>query len=154
MTRNLDEQDLAALPIGDVLGFMRLLWAVDHGLQSTSKQMETHLGVTGPQRLALRIVGRFPGITAGRLAGVLRLHPSTITGILQRLIDRGLLKRHADPCDRRRALFNLTATGRRLNRVTSGTVEAAVQRTLERLTPAKLTGARDVLAALAGELAG
>ena len=67
---------------------MRLLWAVDHGLQRRSKRMAATLGVTGPQRLVIRIVGRFPGISAGRLASILHLHPSTLTGILRRL-ERG-----------------------------------------------------------------
>ena len=55
-------------PLGAVLDFMRLLWAVDHSLQSASKRMEAAFGITGPQRLVVRIVGRFPGIAAGRVA--------------------------------------------------------------------------------------
>ena len=51
--------------LGEVLEFMRLLWALHHGMQSTSKRMEATLGLTGPQRLVLRLVGRFPGIAAG-----------------------------------------------------------------------------------------
>ena len=45
-----------------VLDFMRLLWSVEHGLQSTSKRMEATLGITGPQRLVLRIVTARPGL--------------------------------------------------------------------------------------------
>jgi len=56
--------------LGPVLEFMKLLWAVDHGLQSISKHMESRFGITGPQRLVVRIVGRFPGISAGALADV------------------------------------------------------------------------------------
>jgi MarR family transcriptional regulator, organic hydroperoxide resistance regulator len=41
----------------NVLQFMQLLWAVDHGLQRASKGMLRRLGVTGPQRLALRLIG-------------------------------------------------------------------------------------------------
>src|ERR1700733_2332457 len=41
-----------------VLDFMRLLWSIEHGLQSASKHMEGTLGITGPQRLVLRIVGQ------------------------------------------------------------------------------------------------
>ena len=63
---------------------MRLLWAVDHGLQTRSKRMAVGLGITGPQRLVLRIVGRFPGISAGQLSRILHLDPSTLTGILRR----------------------------------------------------------------------
>ena len=54
--------------LGPVLDFLRLLWAVDHGLQSVSKRMEAEHGITSPQRLVLRIVGLQPGIPAGRVA--------------------------------------------------------------------------------------
>ena len=51
-----------------VLDFMRLLWGIEHRLQSASKRMEAALGITGPQRLVLRVVARFPGLSAGDLA--------------------------------------------------------------------------------------
>ena len=74
-----------------VLDFMRLLWTLEPGLQSASKRMESALGVTGPQRIVLRIVGRHPGVSAGQLAHIAQLHPSTITGIVQRLVRKGAL---------------------------------------------------------------
>ncbi len=139
-------------PLGEVLEFMRLLWAVDHGLQSTSKRMESSLGLTGPQRLVLRLVGRFPGITAGRLAQIMHVHPSTLTGVLKRMEKRGLLERKSDPLDGRKALFALTEAGRALDVPSPGTVEAAVQRAISRMSRARLVGAQDVLTALAEEL--
>ncbi len=140
--------------LGEVLDFMRLLWAVDHGLQSTSKRMESTLGITGPQRLVLRLVGRFPGITAGMLAQILHVHPSTLTGVLKRLEKRGLLERKSDPLDGRKALFALTDVGRDLDNPSTGTVEAAVQRVLSRMTRTRILHTQDVLTALAEELGG
>lgn len=140
--------------LGEVLDFMRLLWAVDHGLQSTSKRMESTLGVTGPQRLVLRLVGRFPGITAGTLAQILHVHPSTLTGVLKRLEKRGLLERKADPLDGRKALFALTQAGKDLDVPSTGTVEASVQRVLSRMSRTRILHTQDVLTALAEELGG
>lgn len=142
------------LQLGEVLDFMRLLWAVDHGLQSTSKRMEASLGVTGPQRLVVRLVGRFPGITAGTLAHILHVHPSTLTGVLKRLEKRGLLERRSDPLDGRKALFALTDAGRDLDVPSTGTVEAAVQRVLSRMSRTRILHTQDVLTALAEELGG
>src|SRR3954468_7022421 len=139
------------LPLGAVLDFMRMLWAVDHALQSASKRMEASFGLTGPQRLVVRIVGRFPGIAAGRVAGILHVHPSTLTGILKRLEGRGVLQRRPDPRDARRALFVLTAKGRKLDTVRTGTVEQAVRRVLGK-DPEKVAAAQEVLAALSDEL--
>ncbi|XXF77306.1 MarR family transcriptional regulator [Myxococcaceae bacterium GXIMD 01537] len=138
--------------LGEVLEFMRLLWAVDHGLQSTSKRMESTLGMTGPQRLVLRLVGRFPGITAGSLAQILHVHPSTLTGVLKRLEKRGLLERRSDPLDGRKALFALTEAGKALDIPSTGTVEAAVQRALARMSRARIVCTQELLTALAEEL--
>ncbi len=135
-----------------MLGFMRALWALDHALQSASKRMEAGLGVTAPQRLVVRIVGRFPGISAGELSEILHLHPSTLTGVLQRLGERGLVVRRADPGDARRALLELTAKGRAVDALRSGTVEAAVRRALRRLSPSAERTVRAAAEALSAEL--
>jgi DNA-binding MarR family transcriptional regulator len=92
---------------------MRLLWSVDHALQRTSKRMDRSLGVTGPQRLVIRVVGSHPGLSAGDVARILRIHPSTLTGILKRLEQRKIIRRVADPADGRRAFLHLNGLGRR-----------------------------------------
>src|ERR1051325_8901008 len=132
-------------PLGAVLDFMRLLWAVDHSLQSASKRMEAAYGITGPQRLVVRIVGRFPGIAAGRVAEILHVHPSTLTGILKRLEQRQILQRRPDPRDARRALFALTPKGKKLDTVRTGMVEQAVRRVLAR-DPGQIAAAQQMLA--------
>jgi MarR family transcriptional regulator, organic hydroperoxide resistance regulator len=138
--------------LGEVLSFMRDLWAVDHGLQSVSKRMEDRLGVTGPQRLVLRMIGRFPGIAAGELARLLHVHPSTLTGVLARLVKREVIVRCDDPDDARRALFSLTASGRLLDQTRSGTVEASVRRALARVGDGDREIAQRVLGVLTDEL--
>jgi len=144
----------APLPVlGEVLDFMRLLWEVDHALQRTSKHMERTVGVTGPQRLVVRIVGRLPGITAGLLAGLLHVHPSTLTGILNRLERHGLVRRRPDPRDGRRLLLGLTARGRLFDVETAGTVETAIERALADSSADELRATRRVLASVAKQLA-
>jgi len=138
--------------LGRVLEFMRVLWAVDHALQSTSKWMEVRLGVTGPQRLVIRMIGCFPGVSAGALANLLYVHPSTLTGVLRRLTDRGAIRRTADPHDSRRALFWLTTRGARIDRLRSGTVESAITRALASATARNLAAARGMLSRVALEL--
>lgn len=138
--------------LGEALDFMKLLWRLDHALQTTSRRMAESLGVTGPQRLALRVVGRFPGITPGETAAVLRLHPSTVTVVVQGLERAGLVERSEDPADRRRTRLAATPAGRKVAAASAGTVEEAVRRTLARVDPADLATAARVLTALASEL--
>src|SRR6185503_5031233 len=82
-----------ASELGEALEFMRVLWQLDHSLRRSSKSMESTLGVTGPQRLVIRMVGRFPGLAAGDLASLLHVDPSSLTGILERLGQSGFLAR-------------------------------------------------------------
>jgi DNA-binding MarR family transcriptional regulator len=144
--------DRAVPSFGDVLDFMRLIWAVSHGLQATSKRMARTLGVTGPQRLTIRIVGRLPGMSPGLLADILRLHPSTLTGVLRRLQERGLLRRTPEPGDRRRARLYLTRKGQQLDVLARGTVEAAVARALAGMPRRTVRIAEEMLAAVARAL--
>lgn len=128
---------------------MRLLWSIEHGLQRMSKRMENELGITGPQRLVLRVVGKFPGLSAGELAHIIRLHPSTITGILQRLVARGFLERERDPQDSRRARLRLKARALPNTLTSSGTVEKVVTGALKQVGPSDVRAARRVLAEIA-----
>jgi DNA-binding MarR family transcriptional regulator len=136
----------------ETLAFMQLLWTVDHGLRSLSKQMHARLGLTGPQRLVLRLVGRFREVAPSELAELLQLDRGTMTGIVERLVDRKLLIRAANSTDRRRYSLRLSAKGRRMDRETSGTVEACVRKTLTSLPQAKIDAASAVLRRLAVEL--
>ena len=60
-------------PLGQSLDFLRVLWAINHGLATTSRYMKSKYGVTGRQRLIIQVVNEFPGISAGDLAKVLHL---------------------------------------------------------------------------------
>jgi DNA-binding MarR family transcriptional regulator len=136
-------------PLDPILDFMRLLWSIEHGLQRMSKKMESELGITGPQRLVLRVVGRFPGISASELAHVVRLHPSTITGVIQRLVAKGWIERRRDPTDTRRVQLLLKPSAVAFTRTTRGTVERVVTDALNHVGQANVRAARKVLAEIA-----
>jgi DNA-binding MarR family transcriptional regulator len=139
------EPTLRDKDLPSALAFLQVLWAVVHGLERASKRMSAEVGVTGPQRLVLRIVGLSPGISAGALAATLHVHPSTLTGVLQRLVDQQLLSRLEHHADRRRAVLRLTSRGTRINRLSRGTVEAAVTLALRRISARDRATARRVL---------
>ena len=145
-------QNSATVVLPDVLQFMQLLWAVVHGMERRSKRMSGAIGITGPQRLVLRVAGLSPGLSAGDLATILHVHPSTLTGVLQRLVDQRLLVRLNDPHDRRKAVLTLTAHGRRVNAKGHGTVESAVAEALEAISPRDRAATTRVLERLATHL--
>ena len=45
-------------PLGQALDFLRVLWAINHGLATTSRYMKSKHGVTGRQRLIVQVVVR------------------------------------------------------------------------------------------------
>ena len=142
----------AAASRDPVLQFMQRLWSVSHELQRVSKRMEADLRLTGPQRLALLVIGRTPGVSAGQLAATLHLHPATLTGIIARLVRARLISRREHSTDSRRVSLWLTPAGRAANRRRSGTIEAAVRDALSRASPNDAAAAARVLAQVAQSL--
>ena len=142
----------AKQPLNETLQFMQGMWELVHALDVRSKRMIKSVGVTGPQRLVIRIIGQNPNQTASEIAEVLGKHPSTLTGVLARLQARNMITRTSDVEDRRRARFSLTAAGKKIDKLQKGTVEAAVRRAIGRSTEANLDHARDMFALLVEEL--
>jgi MarR family transcriptional regulator, organic hydroperoxide resistance regulator len=112
-------------------GFLRALWELNHALESASRTMKRQLGVTGPERLFVRVVGLQPGITPRGIAQALRVHPSSITVLIKRLEQRRLIARTVNPADGRSFHLYLTPEGQRVDAVRQGTIEAAVRDAIE-----------------------
>jgi MarR family transcriptional regulator, organic hydroperoxide resistance regulator len=139
-------------PMGPALEFMQRIWRLNHALESLSSRMQKHFGITAQQRLVLRCIGRYPGITAGQLAALLHVDPGTVSAALNRLELRGLLERRRQPQDQRRSALGLTAAGRALNEPVQGTVENAVEQLLAGAASEELAAAAAVLERLTGLL--
>jgi len=131
---------------------MRALWELDHALESASRAMKGTLGVTGRERLVIRFIGERPGITPGELASVLHVHPSTVTALLKRIERKGHVLRKADREDARSAHLTLSASGRRLDALRAGTVEAEVRAALSNAPPERIAAAETLLVSIARRL--
>jgi DNA-binding MarR family transcriptional regulator len=116
--------------LGPALEFLQRLWALNHALEMLSNSMAVRLGVTAQQRLVIRCLGKYPGLSAGQLASLLHLDPGTISAALRRLETRKLVARKRDPDDHRRVFLSLTKKGCALDRGAPGTVENAVEHLL------------------------
>ena len=68
-------------------------------------------GLTTPQLMTLRAIGRLQPASAGAIAREIHLGHSTITGILDRLERRGWIARTRDEQDRRSVNLCLTPAG-------------------------------------------
>lgn len=91
-----------------------VLTKAQHNVHQTFKAELAPHGVTPGQYAVLRCLWDENGITARRLAERLYLDGSTITGLLDRMEQRGLIVKLVDPKDRRALQVILTDTGREL----------------------------------------
>lgn len=66
-------------------------------------------GITALQSRVLIYLSRQPGIRQGPLADLIEVEPITLSRMIDRLEEAGLVERRADPTDRRAWLLYLTA---------------------------------------------
>jgi MarR family transcriptional regulator, organic hydroperoxide resistance regulator len=144
----------SASDFGPEFQFLRALWEIDHALESASRNMKKTFGVTGRERLFIRIVGQRPGITPGEVAGMMHVHPSSVTAVLKRLERRRFVSRRAHAADARSYRLELTPTGERINAMKAGTIEAGVRQALARLSSSEVAAATDILTGVARRLSG
>jgi len=90
-------------------------------------------GVTPGQYGILRCLWDENAQTAKKLADRLALDGSTITGILDRMEQKGLIEKQTDPKDRRAMQVMLTTKGKKLKKPVSEAIEIANRRALVKL---------------------
>jgi MarR family transcriptional regulator, temperature-dependent positive regulator of motility len=95
---------------------------------------EAGFDLTPVQYAALAAICANPGIDQVTLAGLIAYDRTTITGVVDRLVQKGLLVRHASSRDRRARVLQMTDAGRRTLRKITPAVEAAQRIMLRGLT--------------------
>ena len=90
--------------------------------------------LTPVQYAALSAIKANPGIDQVTLAGLIAYDRTTITGVVDRLVQKGLLVRHPSSRDRRARELQITDSGKRTLRGITPAVEAAQRSMLRGLT--------------------
>jgi DNA-binding MarR family transcriptional regulator len=93
-----------------VIALRRISQAID----VWSRQLWQEYGLTAPQLATLREILAGENTTPGTLATVLHLSQPTVTGILGRLEQRGLIRRDRSSTDRRSVVATVTEQGKEL----------------------------------------
>jgi DNA-binding MarR family transcriptional regulator len=102
--------------------------------RSAAARLEVHgLFLTAPFMLQQVQEQCYPS----QIAAALGLQLPTVSQLLRRLEQEGLVARELDPTDRRRFRFALTERGRHALRVGTECMTAALEEQLARLTPAE-----------------
>jgi DNA-binding MarR family transcriptional regulator len=148
-----DSAETDDFALGPNIDFMRSLWRLNHAFESLSRRMAASFGVTAQQRMIIRCVGKYPGMTATQLARHFHLDAGTVSTALGRLERKGLLERRRAPRDRRRLTLGLTPQGRSIDRAV-GTAEPAIERLLKVVSADDVARSRRVLEAFSELLDG
>lgn len=90
---------------------MQRLRTIVKAIQDYSQGVEKRFDLTGPQLWALWELGRSGPCALKDLAARMKLDSSTVVGVVDRLVAKGLVVRSPDPVDRRRISLAPTAKG-------------------------------------------
>jgi DNA-binding MarR family transcriptional regulator len=90
------------------------LYATSMAINRTYKPMLDAMGITYPQYLVLNVLGEEDGMTIGAIASRLALESSTVTPLVKRLEQAGLVIRQRSQVDERHVQVRLTGAGRAL----------------------------------------
>lgn len=83
-------------------------------LGASSRGAADGRGISGAQRFVLRQIAATPGLGLRELAGRTLTGQSTVSEVVSRLVERGLVARAPSPTDARQAVLTPTAQGRRV----------------------------------------
>jgi MarR family transcriptional regulator, organic hydroperoxide resistance regulator len=110
-----------------------------------TKEVARHLGLTGPQVTAIKLLEAFGDPSLSELSEHMSAHNSTITGLVDRMVKGGLVERVRSTEDRRVVRIRLTERGRELARSVPVTSMDLFARALASLEGDELRTLRRVL---------
>ena len=118
--------------------------ALSSDFDRLSQTVAERVGLNQTDLVAMDLVSRDQGVTAGQLAERLQLTTGAITGLVDRLERAGFARRAGDPKDRRRVLVVPTPKEQRIASL-YGPLGLALRRTAERYSDKDLALLTDFL---------
>jgi DNA-binding MarR family transcriptional regulator len=113
----------AVAEAADVRRALDALRRIVQALRGAGREAERDVGLTAAQLFALQRIAERPGCSVNEIAALTFTHQSSVSVVIQRLVDRRLVAKITAPDDRRRQQLQLTANGRRLLSRAPGAVQ-------------------------------
>ena len=120
------------VPVSDLASRLRL----DISRMARRLRQEAGAGLSPSQTAALATIERHGPLTPSELAERERVQRPTVTRVLARLEEAGLVERAADPQDRRSSLVSISGDGRALLDAVRERKDAFLARRIDALKPA------------------
>ena len=122
------------------------------GLRLAAQGAERTLGISAAQLFVLQQLADEPAESMKDLAARTHTDQSSVSVVVTRLEERGLVERAVSPKDARRTEVNLTRAGRTLVKRAPEAPQASMMSVLEALSQEELNAFVDVLDQIAGAL--
>jgi DNA-binding MarR family transcriptional regulator len=129
--------------------------AIVNGLRRIVKALHTYsqdvrkdYGMTAPQLWALKTLQRSGRLSTGQLAAALAVHQSSMSILLDRLEQRGLVRRVRGRADQRFVEIELTSRGARLATDAPEAAQGRLLHALEAMPPRDVRAIEDAVARL------
>jgi len=104
-----------------------------------SRHLANTYGLTGPQLVCLRAVGKHGPLSPSDIAKHVVLSQATVTGIVDRLVSRQLVTRERSTVDRRLVSIAITDAGRALLYAAPSALQEKLASRLAKLSPEEQT---------------
>jgi MarR family transcriptional regulator, organic hydroperoxide resistance regulator len=119
---------------------MQSLRRIFKAIENYSQDVFSEFGITGPQLWVLKTILENGSLPLGELSKKMYLHPSTITGVVDRLESKGYVRRDRNSEDRRVVNVRLTPAGEALATRAPSPAQGKMIYGLRNLAEEELTG--------------
>jgi DNA-binding MarR family transcriptional regulator len=131
----------------DISRSMDAIRAVVRALRINTRSIELEIGISLAQLFVLQQVSQRPATSLNDLAERTATHQSSVSVVVRRLVERGLVSRRVDSADKRRVQIEVTPAGHKLLSGAPETIQTRMMVALEQFSSTE----RKQLAALLGK---
>lgn len=132
---------------------MEALRRIVQTLRESARQAEQVLGISGAQLFVLEKLADAPALSLNELADRTHTHQSSVSTVVSRLVQRGLVARVRTSTDRRRLALTLTAEGQRIAALAPNAAQGRLIRSVETMAPRMRRNLAQSLIAMADGIA-
>ncbi len=130
MNKAQNKQTVKQIESRQILDSLRSLVQV---LQNYSKRLETDLGMSGAQIFVLQKVSENHLSSINDIAEKTLTHQSSVSVVVERLVQKGLVERKQDLIDKRRTLISVSAKGLKILQKAGATPQEKLAKSILKL---------------------
>jgi DNA-binding MarR family transcriptional regulator len=139
-------------PTGDPRVALDAIRRLVRDLRESSRAAEKQVKIGGAQLFVLGVLAREGPLSQGELAARTMTHQSSVSGVVARLVQRGLVASRRSSTDGRRLELHASARGLAVLKGAPATAQERMIDAMRRLPPARLRQLNAGLAALIAEM--